>query len=281
MIIDANTYLPRFSKKAATEVLSAVPEKDIDPLTYYLCQINCEHEINPCTVEDACGLCAHLDSLGITKAVVSSPDACYCREEEDLRRGAIEVEEAVSAYPERLIPSFSVHPSYYEESLRQIETATRYPGHALIGPLFFGIQGFSLTDDATVDIVTQAAEADLPVRLHIFFDEEIDEVVTLAGAVPRGKFLISSLGWGSRYSELEKTENIWVDTAEFPFCSAGTYAKALKHLGPDRIIFGTGFPAWEGSIILKIIHELNIPDSEKEDILYKNFLHLFDRKQND
>ncbi|MDD4002999.1 MAG: amidohydrolase family protein [Clostridia bacterium] len=84
------------------------------------------------------------------------------------------------------------------------------------------------------------------------------------------------------YSEWEKvscykgTPNVYFDTcSSLSFLSADRAQAIIAELGADRFMFGTDFPMWQHKAELEKFFNLDLSQSVKEKILYKNALNFY------
>ena len=271
MIVDVNAHLPWLPRETAERILDHIDEQNMDSFTSYLCQLACHQEIMPDRITSIEDFWSELDESGICKAVIASAVSTYGQCEEDLRKGRSEIEEAVGTYPDRLIPSCPINPHCCEESLRQIEKAS---ANTLAGPLFPYVQGYSLEDVSTRELVERATMKGLPVWLYACREEVIDQVIALAKAFPQGKFLMSCAAWVDRIEEIVEAGNMWVDTSGYWIYTSAFCSEAIQELGDQRLLFGSGFPVWNARLAIQRIREIDIPSEATENILYRNAVRL-------
>lgn len=81
------------------------------------------------------------------------------------------------------------------------------------------------------------------------------------------------------YSEWDKIDcysgidNVFFDTCStMPFNTTETVNALVKKVGADRLFFGTDFPMAEPITEMSMFDKLNLSSSEREKVLYKNYL---------
>lgn len=155
-------------------------------------------------------------------------------------------------------------------------------------PGFVGVKLWvsTLCDDPCVNpVVEKAIDYGVPVLLHAFHkatgqlpNESVGiNVRNLALRYPEAKLIMAHLG-GNCYDgipAIRDCENVWADISGSIF-RADDLIYAVESIGADRILFGTDLP---GSFAVNYgeVLEANISEDEKNKILYKNTLVLFDR----
>ncbi len=85
--------------------------------------------------------------------------------------------------------------------------------------------------------------------------------------------------WEEATKKLSRYKNFYVD------CSSSFYAitfekakELIMEYGTKKVLFGTDYPMWEPSIELEKFMQIDLTNSEREDILYNNAAKLFDIK---
>lgn len=101
-------------------------------------------------------------------------------------------------------------------------------------------------------------------------------VATLARRYPELKIIMAHLG-GNCYHGLPAIadcKNVWVDNSSSIF-RGDDLSYAIKTIGVDRILFGSDMP---GNFLVNLgqVLELPLSESDRDKILYKNALKVFD-----
>jgi hypothetical protein len=137
-----------------------------------------------------------------------------------------------------------------------------------------------LASDASMDPIAEvAAELDLPILIHAWyktvevFQGELNgaDVAALARRHPDTRIIMAHLtGVGRRgVQDIEDLPNVCVDT------SGGWYDSemveyAVRHLGPERVLFGSDYPGRDYAPQIGRIEGTSLPDDVKEKILWRN-----------
>lgn len=116
-------------------------------------------------------------------------------------------------------------------------------------------------------------------EMPILFDADqvpgFDYLPSLAKAYPKIKFVILRRGLNeSRYIVplIRKLDNVYFDTSIM--IDTGIIEEIVNKYGSDKLLFGSGLPFFEPSGALSMILYARIKDSDKENILYKNWLKI-------
>lgn len=136
-------------------------------------------------------------------------------------------------------------------------------------------------------LAEQLIDYGLPVLIHTFKKSNGPQaanestsvnVRNLALRYPELKIIMAHID-GNCYNGVENVRdlsNVWVDVSGSP-SRAGEVEYAVRHLGSQRVMFGTDLSACSFAIPYGKVIEAKISDSDKENILYKNTVRLFDK----
>ncbi|MBR4030310.1 MAG: amidohydrolase [Clostridia bacterium] len=148
------------------------------------------------------------------------------------------------------------------------------------------IQGFEIDDSRMIKIY-ELCEGRLPILMHTG-DNRYDysnpnrlmpvlqtfKNLTVIGAHFGGWSI-----WEEATEKLCKYENFYVD------CSSSLYAitpkkakKLIMKYGTNRVLFGTDYPMWDPEAEIERFMQINLTNSQRQDILYNNTAKLFDIK---
>lgn len=139
--------------------------------------------------------------------------------------------------------------------------------------------------EGTDKVCEMAVKYDLPIIIHTFHKyvgQMADEttavhVANLAKRCPDAKLIMAHLG-GDAYHGIKyvkNLKNVWSDISGSNFRN-GEIEYAVKHLGEDRVLFGTD--AMCGITFhtnVAKVSEMNVSDEVKEKIYWKNAVKLF------
>jgi predicted TIM-barrel fold metal-dependent hydrolase len=135
------------------------------------------------------------------------------------------------------------------------------------------------------DIAARCQELGIPVLLHMGSRPDTSNIQDLIDNFPRLNLILAHLGipWFKRSWQMAKQySNIYLDLSG-PYLSKKIVAKAVKVVGPDKLIYGTDAPYGlrtntPGELSYAYskfwVDSLSIPQNEKEKIFSGNLLSL-------
>jgi predicted TIM-barrel fold metal-dependent hydrolase len=185
-------------------------------------------------------LVEELDAREVSAAVVSPMDDTV---DQSVREGNDLVIDAVRRYPDRLTGFAYVDPTVSAGSSAELDRA-----------LDAGLQGLKLKPKAACfcaagrlmhGVVERAAREGVPVLVHSgsIMNPFMDKIGALAVRFPETTFVVSFClshgNWAGVVEQGAAHENIVYDTADLP---AAQLVEVMDHLGPDRLMFGSGTP---------------------------------------
>lgn len=148
------------------------------------------------------------------------------------------------------------------------------------------IQNFRTNDKRAMDIF-EAAEGRLPVCVHLgdgrYHNSNPENIRPVLEAFPKLTVIGAHLGgwsvWDTAASELPKYENLVVDCSSSLYMLDKRKAKdIIMKYGTYRVMFGSDYPLWDPSYEVARFMTLELRESEREQILYKNASALFNIK---
>jgi len=206
--------------------------------------------------------------------------------------------------PERFIGFCSIHPAVLDEAIWEIERAISELG--LVGLKIHSlVQGISMSDPNVTTLINNAKERNIPVVLHVnppTFEEfqPLEKESNLSGEVAftRDNFLdtmrsdlcdpvhldtvvgtydspkVMSAHMGGVFSK-----RIW--DSKISFHTAGASKDIIewtcRHLGADRVIFGTDLPFFKMDEELDKVMKADISPKDREKVLSGNILRILER----
>lgn len=82
--------------------------------------------------------------------------------------------------------------------------------------------------------------------------------------------------WEQASEQLCEFKNMYVDScSSLPYLPKGKVEEIIRKYGADRVLFGVDYPMWNPSEELARFNELKLTEEEKEKILYKNAVKLY------
>ncbi len=191
---------------------------------------------------------------------------------EEIKKNNDTALELKKAYGDFYVPGFHIHPSYREESVKEIERMDKL-GVRLIGELVPYLDGWSdYSSPEFSDLLKEAGKHNMIVSFHSQGNDEMDEMVK------NHKDVLFVAAHPGEYTEfmrhierMKKFENYYLDISGLGPHRYGILRRAIDEVGADRILFGSDFPTCSpatfiGSVLLDPI----LSDNEKEKIFSLN-----------
>jgi predicted TIM-barrel fold metal-dependent hydrolase len=225
--------------------------------------------------------------IGITRLIVSSlgntgfihyPTPPQMREAND------HVLETIARFPGVIDGWCYVTPEHIAESLQEIQRCVAD------GPMV-GIKLWiarKASDDSLEAIVDAAERLQVPMLQHAFYktpgnlpDESNGaDVAEMARRHPGARILMAHLyGVAERgVQDIVPYPNVYLDTSGSD-PESGLLEYAVRHLGPDRVVFGSDAPGRDFAIQYAKISGADLSDEELKKIQSANILRLLDKKE--
>ena len=200
-----------------------------------------------------------MDRNGVTVAVISPSRADGPEETVAAKDRIIE---ACREHSGRLVGFAYVAPSG-EAAAR--EELARAAAEGLVGvKIRPGLRGLSLSGENLIPVVEAAAEHRMPVYVHSSTQVRsvVTEVVELARRFSDLPFVLSHRKGPSFREDLSLSAsdcpNLYFDTSSI---TAENITFLLRGLGPDRVVFGSGFPFGSQRIEMSKAYKATTPDA--------------------
>ncbi|HEY8744183.1 MAG TPA: amidohydrolase family protein [Chloroflexota bacterium] len=234
-------------------------------------------------------LLALMDGAGIDQAVVSSASAITYR---NVQAGNEEVAAEVRGHRDRFISFAVINPCYagWRDDLTRCHEELGMTGLRL----YPNWHAYHLADPSCLELVQEAGErrmtisiavrAEDPRQRHWLVDVPdvaLEEIAALVQHFPQTQFLVVN-GINFVRSSLGRKDNglppnYHIELSRLSALLQNEIGTLLDHLGPERIVFGTGMPfAYPGPALLKL-EVLAASDAVKEQIAWKNAARLLAR----
>ena len=140
-------------------------------------------------------------------------------------------------------------------------------------------------DDMRCEKIYEMCSGDLPVLLHTgdyrYDYSNPDRLVRILEKYPDLTVIGAHFGgwsvWDDAVSKLSAYPNFYVDcSSSFYALSSDKAASLVRRYGADHVLFGTDFPMWSYEDEIERFNLMELTDDEKEKILYKNAMKIFD-----
>jgi predicted TIM-barrel fold metal-dependent hydrolase len=190
----------------------------------------------------------------------------------------------VQAGNDKLLCFGGVHP---DEDDPEDEFARMVNDYALRGmKLVPCMQQFFLNDRRLFPVYERAAAYGLPVLVHTGGDPiqgmelygHPRDVEEIASAFPNLTIIIAHVGipfFGEAKDLMSKHENVFTDISfTIEVIDRKTVSSLIREVGLDRVMFGSDFPFVQPKDAIRKVLELDVSDSDKERILWRNAVEI-------
>ncbi len=139
-------------------------------------------------------------------------------------------------------------------------------------------QKFAIDESAAMQMY-EIIDGRIPILFHTgdyrYDYSNAERFRAAARRFPRQKMIGAHFGgysdWDHAVKVLAGIENVWYDeSSSLGFLSPGTAKDYISALGEDRIFFGTDYPMWSAKEELERFDRVDLTDSQREKILWKN-----------
>ena len=228
-------------------------------------------------------LLASMDEAGIDLSVVLNAGWVsqeLCVETNDY------ILDSVSRYPTRLVGFCAIQPRAGDAAIAEIERCAK-AGAKGIGELRSDVQGFALTDKATMKpLVDAVLKHDLIFLTHS--SEPVgheysgkgsitpDILYSFITAFPNLKLVCAHWGGGLPFYALmpevgKALAKVFFDTAATVFLyKSEIFEQVSRIIGSDKILFGTDYPLMHQNRVLAQVQSAQLPKKDKAKILGAN-----------
>lgn len=235
-------------------------------------------DLEPVTDGTVKGLCEHMDKSGVDISVVL-PIATKPTQHKIIN------DWAASIRSERIYPFGTVHP-FGDDTMETIE---RIKSLGLYGiKLHPDYQGFFANDKRAYPVYDLCSQLDIPITFHAGFDPLCPDTIhgspemfeQIHKDFPKLTMILAHMGGMYRWDMVEKhiagtDGNIYLDTAVVANeIGINPLNRIINKHGADRILMASDCP-WDDPLNeIHMIENLDIPENDKEKILYKNACRL-------
>jgi predicted TIM-barrel fold metal-dependent hydrolase len=152
------------------------------------------------------------------------------------------VSEAMKQYPDRFIGFVFLNPKDNPNVMAELELGVReYKMRGVkVHPWFHDYDPGAMLQD----VAAKCQELNLPILMHLGSRPETSNIQNLVTRFPRLNFILAHLGipWFQKtWAMARDLPNIYLDISG-PYLSKSIVAKAVKTIGPDKLIYGTDAP---------------------------------------
>jgi predicted TIM-barrel fold metal-dependent hydrolase len=191
------------------------------------------------------------------------------------------VSEAVSRYPERFMAFVVINPKL-KNAMEIFEKAIEEQG--MVGVKCHAWWHRIDIPSELLPIARRCEEKGLPLLVHLGGGPQTGNFEVLLHNCPRLKLILAHIAiphFQRSWKVIKEEKNCFVDISG-SYINASLVRKAVKALGPDKVLFGSDGPVslrckgggYSYEPILQWTRELPISDNDKEKIFYKNLEQL-------
>ena len=235
---------------------------------------------------DAAGLVEMMERFGIAKACVASADAVLYR---DSHEGNKKLHDETRAHAERFVLYATLNPAYAGWQ-RDLKECVDLGFKALrLYPIY---HGYSIESPECLAIIDAATEAGLPVSfvcriedvrqrhwMDVVDNLDPERVLALAEQRPKTTFILleSILGWPRDSDRWKRMHALpfYVELSRMTAVLGKDLEITTGAIGPERVLFGTGFPFKTPSPSFLKLQCLDIDEDAKKEIAGENAIRLF------
>lgn len=197
-----------------------------------------------------------------------------------LNRHALKIREK---YGERYIPGIHVHPSFTEESMREIDFAAEN-GIMMIGETVPYHHNWENYSDKGFEEILEYANGKIPiVSVHTGSAEDVERLEKLISLFKDITFVSAHPGYGERLSKhieiLKKYDNAYLDISGGGIELYGALRNIVERTDSKRLLFGTDFPVTSVKTCIATVLSEKLPDSVTEDIFSLNAKRILNIKK--
>jgi len=213
---------------------------------------------------------SYLDRCGVERGVINSVRSQLATSAAEMIAGNREVLRYADRYPGRLVPACIIMPQYVEESLREIEDWKNKYGCVWIGELCNYVSGYKYDTPDFARIMRLIRELKMVVQIHA----TNDEMSMLVERYPETTIVFAHLGFGDRMKQrvelVAAHPNCYMEISAGGHDYLGGVEYAVRHIGADRVLFGSDFSINDPSGIISVVDDALLSGKVKERLFHQN-----------
>ena len=187
-----------------------------------------------------------------------------------LARGNRAVAEAVRLSSGRIFGLCQANPHILEASLADIDLHVANGPFVGIGELCQYVHDYPSDDPRMFPVIERAIDLDVPILEHASAREHTDSLDRLVARFPNARFVVAHAGgmynWPEGLALAARRENVWLDLSGFTLLRPGFMERALREVGPSRLLFGVDFPLVKAAPLIAALQSLRLPPRDFEAI---------------
>ena len=210
----------------------------------------------------------------VDRCIISSTIGSSC----DFERGNAQVAKIVSG-SQSLLGCVVVNINYPERSQKEM--------HAYLGDDHFaamlltsGVRGKHVTSAEAQELLNAHRRFVKPVYLHAYDSPSLLAADEMAREFSGMKFVLLSMGgdeWRMATVLAERTLNLVLEVSGS--FSPDKIKFASEHIGSHRIVYGSGLPYTDPSVVIGLVEDADISDSDKRNLFELSARRLFKWRQ--
>jgi hypothetical protein len=223
-----------------------------------------------------------MDRVGIQWSSIS--DLSGGRDFESMKNSNDIVLRAIKKYPNRILGQCRINPGYPRESIEEIDRCVDQ-GMVMLGELY---DEYKINDPVYFPIIERCIHHKIPLLVHAAATlglwregystmgssrntSTAEDFVEVGQRYPEAMIICAHIGgggdWEYAVKVLREAPSIYADTSG-SVADEAMIDLAIKHLGVDRLLFGTdvNYEAGVGKVMCA-----NLTDEERKKIFYENF----------
>lgn len=146
------------------------------------------------------------------------------------------------------------------------------------------IQGFKLDHNGYMKAFEVASERGIPVLMHTgdnrYDNSNPNRLIPILKKFKNLKVVGAHYGGWSIWEDASKVysefENFFVDcSSSMPYLTFEKCCEITKRYGADKVLFGTDYPMWEGTLEIENLLKMDFTESELKKIFSENAIKLY------
>lgn len=218
-------------------------------------------------------LLSECEKAGVNRCLVNSVATTH----EQVTKINDFISESVKNHPDMFIGFGSLHPDMsVGETEKELERMIEIGLKGI--KLHPDFQKFNIDDKHAMELY-EVIDGKLPILFHTgdkrYGYSAPKRLYIAAKRFPRQKMIAAHFGGWSEWDEAQKCltdfENVYVDTcSSLDFFSPEKALEYINAFGEDKVFFGTDYPMWSPVDEIERINRINLTDTAREKIFYKN-----------
>lgn len=218
---------------------------------------------------DSSRIISYMDEYAVDLAVISPLGKGFIHKFVEENQNIVD---CVRKNRERFIGFCTVNP-WFENCIKEVRKRVSQDGcrGIVLNP---SRQGFSISSPLIYPLIEECEYLNLPIYFYTgtsIYDLPLN-LALLAGRFPQVIFIMGRMGtadyWMDVEAALELADNLMVETSVNP--NTELIKVLVKRFGPERILFGSGFPFTDPEYEIRKIEICGLSEKDKELIMFTN-----------